>query len=78
MDKDASYVEFTAPPGFSLPEGTQPEQDFTILTTMRMKGDGTTLCIKEVNGIPVQSTEPAEEKSTGQRMVEAYKESRPS
>lgn len=78
MDKE-SYHEFPAPPGFTLPEGVQPDQDFTILTTLRMKPDGVTLCMKEINGLPVpksQSTE-MEEDSVGEGMVEAFKSNLP-
>jgi hypothetical protein len=71
MDPNYKGIEFDIPPGFSPPEGTAEEGEFTFLGTAQIKGGK--MCLKLVDGVPVQSTEGPEE-STGKGMARAYKE----
>ncbi len=69
----ANYVEFDAPEGYAPPEGAMPDKGYDGLATFRMNPNGK-ICITHIGGLPVSKSSQAPERTTGQGMVQAYKQ----
>lgn len=74
--EEEQYHEFPLPEGFTMPEGASNDQEFDILSTVKVKPDGKTMCLTKVAGIPVpKKSNPLTEmmSSTGKGMLQAYR-----
>lgn len=59
-EKDrAAYPEFSAPPGFVAPEGTEPGTTFPVVVELKTKPDGK-LCLVSIEGAEYRERDPEE------------------
>lgn len=54
-------VEFAIPAGFTAPEGTEPGEDFDVVCSLRMKGNGT-LCLTKLGDVEMPGYQGREDK----------------
>jgi hypothetical protein len=59
-EKPSGYPEFDAPPGFTPPEGIEPEKPFPALVELQVKPDGK-LCLVSIEGSAYPEEEYEEE-----------------
>ena len=75
-------IEFKLPEGFSIPTGKMPGDDIEVLATLRLKENGSSACIVELDGVPMPGYDDkgdgkmeTNESRFSDRMKEAYPES---
>lgn len=67
-------LDFPIPEGLQLPEGAEPGGKVEMVATFEIYEDGKTLCLKQVEGMPVEgSSSSSEEKGeSGEENMDDY------